>query len=463
MNSLEQLKKELILQKSEIENKGGSVSVANTNPSPSEITEGIKSIELTDFAKADASADDVLLGKKFYSGNKDLKVGSLVVENTNFEIATATANDVLSGKTFYAGNSELKTGGLEIVSTDFEVATATANDVLSGKTFYAGNSELKTGGLEIVSTDFEVATATEQDVMAGKTFYAGNSELKVGSYSIETENYRNRHLFEYEQEVKISEDNFSYNINPLISKIRYGFFRNNYNNVDIYFHSNITEIGSYSFANTPNFRFYNFNDMTNLVLVDSYAFEQSNGAELDLSAMPASIKTLNQKAFSAMLIDGCSVALPANLVTMQQYCFHHATPVHLSKFEIPQSCKLTTLNPYSAYGICSESDLYVPTVKTIGARFNYNGSFKNITFDSIVTSLADKCFSADTIRPLSDCTLKTVTFLGTTPPTIPTEPFSAQAIENGFKIYVPDESLEAYIAKFPARYQSCIYPMSQKA
>lgn len=44
MTSLEELKQELINQKNEIEAKGGTVIVANTYPSPAEITAGIKTI-----------------------------------------------------------------------------------------------------------------------------------------------------------------------------------------------------------------------------------------------------------------------------------------------------------------------------------------------------------------------------------------------------------------------------------
>lgn len=394
MENLEILKQELILQKSEIESKGGKVQVANLNPSPSEITAGIKSIE---------------------------------------------------------------------AGVDLTNSTATEQDVLVGKTFYSGNSQLKTGKLEVVSTDFTLATATPQDVVLGKTFYAGDSELKVGAYDVEAELLKERHIFEYEQEVKISETRYVYNVNPQITALRYGFFRNNFNNIDIYFHSGITSIGSYCFANTPNFRFFNFSDMTNLEIIDTYAFEVSNSDTLDLTAFPDSVKTIGQKAFSSMLKEGASVVLPRYLETLQQYAFQHQTTVHLNKFDIPETCKLTTLTPYSAYGICSQSHLYVPTAKTVGARFNYNGSFKHITFPSTVTSIADKSFSSDTNKPLSDCYLETVTFLGATPPTIPTEPFSQQAVENGFKIYVPDESIEAYKAKFAARYQNCIFPMSQKA
>ena len=44
MTTLEELKQELINQKNEIEAKGGTVIVANTYPSPAEITAGIKTI-----------------------------------------------------------------------------------------------------------------------------------------------------------------------------------------------------------------------------------------------------------------------------------------------------------------------------------------------------------------------------------------------------------------------------------
>lgn len=55
-------------------------------------------------------------------------------------LADATAGDVLSGKKFYAGDKEIKTG-----TFDLSAADAGLNDVLSGKKFYAGDKELKTG------------------------------------------------------------------------------------------------------------------------------------------------------------------------------------------------------------------------------------------------------------------------------------------------------------------------------
>ena len=101
MENLEVLKLELLSQKTEIENKGGVVNVANNNPSPSEITAGIKTIVMPDFSSANATVEDVIDGKTFYAGNSEIKVGTKVVPDLS--IADATADDVLLGKTFYAG------------------------------------------------------------------------------------------------------------------------------------------------------------------------------------------------------------------------------------------------------------------------------------------------------------------------------------------------------------------------
>lgn len=75
MNSLETLKQELINQKNALSSKGVEITIANTNPSPSEITAGINSIEHVDFTQATATENDVLSGKTFYAGNSTLKTG----------------------------------------------------------------------------------------------------------------------------------------------------------------------------------------------------------------------------------------------------------------------------------------------------------------------------------------------------------------------------------------------------
>ncbi|MBQ3502885.1 MAG: hypothetical protein IJA72_04410 [Clostridia bacterium] len=80
MDSLNLLKQELINQKTLLDQKGFPVTTANTNPSPSEITSAIESINVN-FALADASPQDVALGKTFYAQTGDLKTGTLDVED----------------------------------------------------------------------------------------------------------------------------------------------------------------------------------------------------------------------------------------------------------------------------------------------------------------------------------------------------------------------------------------------
>lgn len=76
MSNIEILKNELLAQKNAIEEKGGQVVVKNLNPSPSEITEGIKTISSVDMSLADAVEEDVKLGKTFYSFEGILKTGT---------------------------------------------------------------------------------------------------------------------------------------------------------------------------------------------------------------------------------------------------------------------------------------------------------------------------------------------------------------------------------------------------
>lgn len=76
MDSIEELKQELELQKTAIESKGGVVQTTYTHPSPSEITAGINSIDTANLSLATASVTDVKYGKTFYAGNTNLKTGT---------------------------------------------------------------------------------------------------------------------------------------------------------------------------------------------------------------------------------------------------------------------------------------------------------------------------------------------------------------------------------------------------
>ena len=113
-------------------------------------------------------------------------------------------------------------------------------------------------------------------------------------------------------------------------------------------------------------------------------------------------------------------------------------------------------------GLNFNCDLIVPdSITTIASKFNYNGSFNNIVIGPKVITMSSNCFNAESTVPLSDITLKTVTFQTVTPPNISSSSFSSQAVANGLKIYVPDESYEAYLARL-TNYTSCVHRVSEK-
>lgn len=94
------------------------------------------------------------------------------LSNSKLSKATAGTGDVVSGKTFYAGDKNLKTGTFNL-----SAATATAADVLSGKTFYAGNNTLKTGTLNLGSK-VSIIEITAPPV--GNEYRNGSSSYNTG-------------------------------------------------------------------------------------------------------------------------------------------------------------------------------------------------------------------------------------------------------------------------------------------
>lgn len=86
-------------------------------------------------AQATAAESDVLSGKKFYAGNKNLKTGTLALSGS------AETGDVLRGATFYKDDPKSKLTGTLALS-----GNANAAQVLSGYTFYKDNAKSKQTG-----------------------------------------------------------------------------------------------------------------------------------------------------------------------------------------------------------------------------------------------------------------------------------------------------------------------------
>ena len=86
-------------------------------------------------AQATAAESDVLSGKKFYAGNKNLKTGTLALSGS------AGTGDVLRGATFDKDDPKSKLTGTLALS-----GNANAAQVLSGYTFYKDNAKSKLTG-----------------------------------------------------------------------------------------------------------------------------------------------------------------------------------------------------------------------------------------------------------------------------------------------------------------------------
>ena len=91
------------------------------------------------------------------------------------ELATAVPGDVVAGKSFYAGDKELKAGTLTLSGN------ATAADVLSGKTFYTTNPKSRqTGTRPAGKLVYNLGTGTSFTV----TQYAGYKNFTTSNFIV---------------------------------------------------------------------------------------------------------------------------------------------------------------------------------------------------------------------------------------------------------------------------------------
>lgn len=355
MESIEILKQELLNQKKAIEDKGGTVSILNTNPSPAEITQGIKNLKIPDF--------------------------------------TAT-------------------------------------------------------------------TAVETDVLNGKTFYSKDGSIKMGTFVDPSEKYE--HVFNHMNKVQTSTKTFDYEMPERVTVIRRYMCYENLNYINIYFNDAVEVISAYAFSGTKNFNFYNFANLSNLNSIETYAFNESNPNAINLSEIPQNITNLEARCFYNMVNDGDTINVPPNVSTLSSYAFASSSLKFCENFNLSSTAPITILSSNLVTNLNFKNDLIVPeTVTQVGNKFCYNGTFKNVTFLGYLKSFGANCFDADSTIALSDIGLQSVTFTSVTPPNVGTSVFSDQAIENGLKIYVPDEAIDAYKSKF-YNYVECIIPMSQK-
>lgn len=356
MESVNIIKNELINQKNEIEKKYGTVNVANSYPSPSEITQGIATIPYVDLSQS-----------------------------------TATEEDVLRGKTFYSGGAELRTG-----SADFDVD---AIDM--------------------------IFLPLNETVMTEKEFY-----LTLPSYLT--------------------------NIN------RYKFYANS-NTVRVTFNDSIAVIDEYAFYKTYNFKFYGFDDLTTLKTISSYAFAYSSCDGVNYGQLPHSVTTIGQNCFYYSNADNMDFRFPDSLSSVNNSLFMASTRVWQRSLDL-SNFKFTKLSASCFYNNCFNCDIIFPDViETIGTNCFYDGGFNNIIFGANLNKLDSYSFGGTVNHAVSNFNLKSIVFQTETPPTIGTRAFAVQNLENGLKIYVPDNAVEEYKAVSNlSQFVDVIVPMSQR-
>ena len=325
--------------------------------------------------------------------------------------------------------------------------------------------EISAGIDSIQSVDVSAATAKVGDVMEGKTFFAGDGQMKTGTFSFQE---GLEHIIVFQDNVKSSDNRYSVTMPSYLTSVRSYMMYNNLNNLDIYFHEDILRIENYAFGYCSNMRFYGFNDMRSLQYVGLNSFINCNPLDFDLSGLPATLTQIQQKAFTNIPREGVGLLIPEAATIVGIGAFACDNRVNVPQFSFPMNTYAsTTLTSTMLQNIACHCDFTTPSkIVNINAGFNNGGCFDNITIGPKVKAIYDNAFGAiNDTDPISDFYLRTVTFENPTPPTtLGKKIFALQNLEHDFKIYVPDESLEAYksMINFNTWYNGHIFPVSQK-
>ena len=356
VSNLDILKRELQAQKTAIENKGGSVHVNATNPTPAEITAGIDSI--------------------------------FILDTTN---ATATENDVVSGKTFYAGNNELKTGSFEVMDND---------------TFFS-----------ILCPVYDTQSITKR---------------------------------------------FSLTLPEGRTTLRPYLFYKNANPIDITLNTDLETIGEYAFSNAPNINITNLRNLTNCKKIEEHAFDTTFTFHPD--NIPPNVEEIAIYSFYNSIQENTSITIPASCSSLSGYSFaQSAERKYMQNLDLSNFTG-NLLNSFTFSLLHFDCDLIVPpSVTTIYSRCFYRGSVNKAIFHENFTYVSDNVFGGLDTDPVDAYNLQYIEFRPVTPPRFAKDLICVHHITNGCKIYVPDNSLEAYKAvSYLAQYVNYILPVSQK-
>lgn len=308
--------------------------------------------------------------------------------------------------------------------------TATASDVLIGKTFYAGSSELQTGTLELATP-----TATAREEIETYYFYSKNATTT---------------------------ETIEYEMPNYITYIRPYAFAYYPDNLNITLSENLTEIDQYAFSNASNLTFANFTSLTNLTTLGTRAFDGVNG--IDLANLPNCLSELGDYCFWRSYRFSQSISFPSNLTSIGVGAVANFDDMYDMQSVDISSFKLKKTGESLLRGYHFDCDLVIPSwITHLYGYFNYNGCFKNVTIPTTCRELQTMSFYPLTTIPASRINTETITFLNPSPPTIGSNAIGSAFLNTNCKIYVPDNSVDAYKAVTRLKnFASIILPMSEK-
>lgn len=300
-SNIDTLKQIIADQKSAITDLGGTVITTNINPSPADITRGIRSIPVSDFSNATATEADVISGKTFYAGNKVLKTGTreLAVDDELFsclflesrepteELYYAFPNNLTTIRNYMFCNNQkhatihLPESTTTISAFAFKGCPNFIFDNLSDLehlTHIRDNAFQECNNLDLAnlpqSLTFIGPYAFSNSLNDNQSVIIPASVTSVNAYAFSCSS-RSRKVMSYYDETRPTSIylgyyaleyavfNCDYHPNPNVSQIP--MYYNNYGSFNnIYISSNITNVGQYAFnsgTNTTEEYRYRLNDV----------------------------------------------------------------------------------------------------------------------------------------------------------------------------------------------------------
>lgn len=324
-------------------------------------------------------------------------------------------------------------------------------------------AEITTGINSIPILDMSDATATPSDVLKGKTYYATDSTLKTGTLEVLDDKTIELIFNNYYNPTLTTRQ--AYTLPEGTKATRNYYMYKNPSYLDFYFNSDIETIGNYSFADTKNFNFANFQTLTHLTTIGQYGFHLSSGEGIDLTDLPSCITTLNLRAFSGILTHNSSIKLSPSVTTYGDYCYSaedSTKRIKIKEIDLSALSSDATLGIGTFYSLQVEGDFHAPEALTeIPNYFNYCGGYDTIYIDSHITKIGVNSFGNMAADTDDKSLIKRVVFTSATPPTVSSNAFGYPSRRQNTKFYVPDEAMDEYNAISTLSTHYTLLPLSQ--